>query len=51
MIECFCFFSVWCRERWVVCSFWKCFPFEWVVGGCVGWFFVDCLLLWIGCFV
>ena len=27
------------------------FPFEWVVGVWVGWFFVDCLLTWIGCFV
>jgi len=38
MFEYFCFFSVWCRERWVVNIFWKCFRFEWVVDG------------WVGCF-
>ena len=47
MFEYFCYFNIWCWEGWYVCSFWKCFPFEWVVGAWVGWFFVDCLL--IGC--
>jgi len=44
MFESFCFICVWCRERWVVCSFWKWFSFEWMVGQYVGWFFMDCFM-------
>jgi len=41
MFEYFYYFSIWCREGWVVNSFWKCFPFEWV-GGLVGFSWIDC---------